>query len=220
MSCTRPLNMRVLAPQGVFIPLYVAAGAGDFRPTDRHVDVLKQTLSVAPVEHLRKFAGARGVIRASGRQCSPARGGGSDPAPWIRLSAVSFDDPLNRNVNVTALHEFGHCVDYLYGAMAGLRSRHPDLYRLLSGTAHTGRTQGPGETFADCYLIFVVTQLARRAYRHPADPGAYEGDRANRLFEALINSPAFDGWNGALSGLRRQAPPGTAAPPRGVSGRG
>lgn len=113
-------------------------------------------------------------------------------------------DSLNQTLNVTALHEFGHVVDYQYGAMAGLRERQPEFYRLLSGTRHTGRTQGPGEAFADCYMIYVITQLARRGYRHPAAPEAYEGEQATRHFEALMNSPAFDNWAGPLSELRRQ----------------
>ena len=204
MSCTRNLNMKVLAPQGVFIPLYVASQEDDFHPSEEQIEILRQTLNFAPAEHLRRFAGALGHIRASGRQCTPARGGGSNPAPWIRLSATSFEDSLNQTINVTALHEFGHVVDYQYGAMAGLHDRHPDFYRLLSRTRHTGRTQGPGEAFADCYMIYVITQLARRGYRHPADPQAYEGEQATRHFEALINSPAFDNWTGALSELRRQ----------------
>jgi hypothetical protein len=204
MSCTRQLDRNALAPQGVSIPLYVASHDRDFRPTGPQIEILKQTLSFVPAEHLRRFAGALGNIRASGRQCTPARGGGSNPAPWIRLSAASFEDSLNQSINVTALHEFGHVVDYQYGAMAGLQTRHPDLYRLLSRTPHTGHTQGSGETFADCYLIFVITQLARRTYRHPADPRAYEGEEATHRFEALINSPAFDNWTGALSQLRRR----------------
>ncbi len=204
MSCTGKLNMKVLAPHGVFIPLYLASHEGDFHPTEQQTEVLKQTLNFAPTEHLRRFAGALGHIRASGRQCAPMRGGGSDPAPWIRLSATSFEDSLNQSINVTVLHELGHVVDYLYGAMAGLRDRHPDLYRLLSQTRHVGRTQGPGEAFADCYLIFVITQLARRGYRHAADPEAYQGEQATCHFEALINSPAFDNWAGALSDLRRR----------------
>jgi hypothetical protein len=52
-------------------------------------------------------------------------------------------------------------------------------------------------------MIFVLTQIARLPYRHPADPAAYQGDQATRRFEALINSPAFDDWVGARSELRR-----------------
>jgi len=206
MSCGGKISMRVLAPQGVFIPLYIASGADDFHPSDAQVQNLVLTFSCAPMQHVRRFSGALGHVRASGRSCTPASGGGSDPAPWIRLSAVSFADSINQRLNLTLLHEFGHVVDYLYHAMDGLRRRDPSLYRLLATTRHTGRTQGPSEAFADCYMIFVVTQLARSPYHHPADPAAYQGDQATRHFEALLNSPAFDDWVGARSELRRSAP--------------
>lgn len=202
--------MRVLGPQGVFIPMYLASDQHDFSPNENQIQVLLNTMSYLPAEHLRRFSGALGYIRASGRQCTPLRGGGSDPAPWIRLAASSFADPLNASIRVTLLHEFGHVVDYLYSAMDSLRQRHRDLYDLLSRTRHTGRTRGPGEAFADCYMIFVITQLARRTYRHLADPAAYQGDQATRRFEALINSPAFDQWAGALANLRRPAAGATA----------
>lgn len=208
MSCTSKLSMRVLGPQGVFIPLYTASAPQDFRPNDAQIQTLVQTLSYVPYEHLSRFSAASGHIRASGSQCTPLRGGGSDPAPWIRLSAVSFNDAINSAINITLLHEFGHVVDYLYGAMNGLRTRDQALYRLLAGTAHTGRTQGPSEAFADCYMIFVVTQIAGRGYTHPADPGAYQGRAATERFTALMNSPAFDNWSGVLSNLRTRAATG------------
>jgi hypothetical protein len=207
VSCTGRTSIATLDVQGVLIPLHTASQAEDFHPSDRQLQILSSTLSYAPMEHVRRFGGALGYIRASGSGCTPNHGGGSDPAPWIRLSAASFADSLNQRLNITLLHEFGHVVDYMYGAMEGLRGRDPELYRLLANTPHTGRTQGPSEAFGDCYMIFVVTQIARQGYNHPAAPEAYRGEQATRRFTALINSPAFDNWNGVLKELRIDAPP-------------
>jgi hypothetical protein len=92
----------------------------------------------------------------------------------------------------------GHIVEAQYDAMAALRRIDQAAYQLLATTRHEGTTEGPGEQFADCYMIFLLMVKARIRYRHPADPTAYQGAAARSRFEALLMTPAFSFWSGAL----------------------
>jgi hypothetical protein len=167
-------------------------------PAGDRIKVIETTLKLLPVEHLRAIAA--GHIRLSRAGDTPSNGGGSDPAPWIRVSARSLT--AARVHSFTLLHEMGHIVDYHYGAMRTLRATHPRLYRILSATAHNGRTQFDGEKFADCYMIFVMRHVAGLAHQHPADPAAYQGAEAETRFRALMSTPAFERWAGPLAHLR------------------
>jgi hypothetical protein len=205
MCCNRNPHIEILEVREFRIPLHMADRRGEFRPTPRHIEVLIETLRAVPPMHMKLLHNG-GYIRASSRNCPPAAGGGNDPdAPWIRLSAASFDQSYNRNANATLLHEFGHIVEFRYDAMDNLFADYPALYRTLLDTAHQGATQGPAEQFSDCYMIYIITQIMDRAYIHRAQPDAYEGEGAHRRFEALLNTHAFAGWHGPLSELRRQA---------------
>jgi len=155
------------------------------------------------MQHVRRFSGRSAtcgprpfLYSGSGRLGS----GALDP-----LERRLLRDSINQRLNLTLLHEFGHVVDYLYHAMDGLRRRDPSLYRLLGHDAPYRRTGAQRGLRRLLHMIFVVTQLARSPYHHPADPAAYQGDQATRHFEALLNSPAFDDWVGARSELRRSA---------------
>ncbi len=90
------------------------------------------------------------------------------------------------------LHEMGHLVEQQYGGMNSIRSRDAEGHALLLRTAHHGATHGPSEPFADCYMIYLLTRYGGTRYNHPADPAAYRGTQAERRFEALLSSSAFD----------------------------
>lgn len=168
------------------------------RPSPARVQVIETTLRLIPAGHLRVIAA--GHIRLSHPNDLPHSGGGSDPAPWIRLSAVSL--AAARVHSPTLLHEMGHVIDYHYGAMRALRGTHPHLYDVLNSTAHRGRTQFDGERFADCYMIYFLTQVAGVPHTHPADPRAYRGDARDTRFSAMLSTPAFRDWAGPLASLR------------------
>jgi hypothetical protein len=168
------------------------------RPSPARIQVIEATLRLIPAGHLRVIAA--GHIRLSHPNDTPRSGGGSDPAPWIRLSAVSL--AAARVHSPTLLHEMGHVIDYHYGAMRTLRGTHPRLYNVLNSTAHTGRTQFDGERFADCYMIYFLTQVAGVGHVHRADPRAYQGNARDMRFSAMLSTPAFRDWAGPLSNLR------------------
>jgi hypothetical protein len=172
-------------------------------PAADRLTVIETTLKCLPAEHLQVIGA--GHIRLSHPDHPPQNGGGSDPAPWIRISARSLAHA--RGYSPTLLHEMGHVVDYHYGAMGALRTAHPQLYRVLNGTAHTGRTQFDGERFADCYMIFFLTQVAGIPYVHRAEPSAYQGDGRTTRFRALLSTPAFASWMGPLANLRLPSAP-------------
>ena len=96
-------------------------------------------------------------------------------------------------------------VDYHYHAMQTLRTTHPRLYHVLNNTRHIGIRQFDGERFADCYLMFFLTQVAHEEHMHRAEPAAYRGEARDTRFKAMLSTPAFQAWKGVLSELR--APP-------------
>lgn len=164
-------------------------------PNNHQMEILGRTLELVPLQHLRILA-APGHVQVSLPACSPLRGGGNGAflgERWVRLSSASMGAPHNATFNATLLHEFGHLVDHEYGAMTSLQTRDREAYRLLAGTAHEGDTAGPGEGFADCYMIFLITRVGRLGYYHPADPSAYRGEEATHRFRALLRTRAFDG---------------------------
>lgn len=165
----------------------------DSPPTPAQLDAVRAALRLIPPQHLLDFDQQGGYIQFSREGCTPARGGGHQPGPdpWIRLSHACLSEDYNNTLNVTLLHEMGHIVDAEYGGMESLHTVDEEGYRLLADTKHAGATQGPGEAFADCYMIYLITQRARRHYRHRADPTAYQGDNATRRFQALLRSAAF-----------------------------
>jgi hypothetical protein len=171
-------------------------------PSADRITVIETTLKWLPVEHLQVIS--TGHIRLSHPSHTPQRGGGSDPAPWIRISARSLE--AARGHSPTLLHEMGHVVDYHYGAMRALRQAHPQLYRTLNATAHDGSTQFDGERYADCYMMFFLTQVAGLPHVHRADPRAYQGEARTTRFRALLSTPPFASWMGPLANLRLPAP--------------
>lgn len=193
--CDRGYEPRDIRVSGVPIHLCVHS---EHPPAADRIEVIKKTLALLPIPHL--WVINYGHIRLSHTGHPPANGGGSDPAPWIRISAVSL--AAARTFSPTLLHEMGHVVDYHYHAMQTLRSTHPILYRVLRNTAHNGSTQFDGERFADCYMIFFLTQVGGQIVMHRADPSAYRGAARDTRFSAMLSTPAFDRWAGPLAALR------------------
>lgn len=164
-------------------------------PNNHQMAILRRTLELVPLQHLRLLT-APGHVQVSMPACRPAHGGSNGAfvgERWVRLSSASVGAPHNATLNTTLLHELGHLVDHEYRGMESLRSRDREAYRLLAETAHEGDTPGPGEGFADCYMIYLVTRVGGLRYNHPADPDAYRGVEATRRFRALLKSRAFDG---------------------------
>lgn len=193
--CDRNYEHRLIHVIGIPIRLCVHP---HHRPSTDRIKIIETTLKLFPADHLRVIAA--GHLRLSHPNDAPRNGGGSDPAPWIRLSAVSL--AAARVHSPTLLHEMGHVIDYHYSAMRTLRGTHPHLYDVLNSTAHTGRTQFDGERFADCYMIFFLTQVAGVPHAHPAAPRAYQGSARDTRFSAMLSTPAFRDWAGPLANLR------------------
>lgn len=170
------------------------------RPNRQQLQALIAAVRLVPTPHLRDFDQRGGYIQISIPGCTPHRGGGSHPGfePWIRLSHACLSNAYNASYNITFLHEMGHIVDEQYNAMSSLRHIDAEAYRLLATTRHQGATTGPGEQFADCYMIFLLMVKGRVPYRHPADPAAYQGAAARLRFEALLMTPAFSYWSGGV----------------------
>lgn len=200
--------------RGVPVPIRIPRVTTE-PPSTEQLRIILRTLELVPEPHLRLLS-PPGHVQVSRRGCAPRRGGGNGGVSrWVRISAAAVGGNHNRHLNVTLLHELGHLVDTAYGGMRWIQDHDPAGYRLLAGTGHEGTTSFDGERFADCYMIFVVTQIAGRSYNHPADPRAYRGAEATRRFGIMLNSPAFEGWTGPLSELRNGAGPSPGAAPAG-----
>ncbi|MCW5964870.1 MAG: hypothetical protein KIT83_12600 [Bryobacterales bacterium] len=52
---------------------------------------------------------------------------------------------------------------------------------MLASTGHEGATGGPGERFADCYMLYLMNQVAGHRTGHPVDRAAYQGEQATRV---------------------------------------
>jgi hypothetical protein len=160
------------------------------QPQAAAVLAIFRTLELLPRRHLDLLRS--GHVQISKRQCPPRRGGGNDPeVPWVRVSRAAADETRNHQYCITMLHELGHIVDTRYGAMAWLRDNDPEGYRFLAATAHEGATDFDGERFADCYMLYLLNEVARRPTRHPAEPAAYQGEAAQRRYRILLSTPAF-----------------------------
>lgn len=160
-------------------------------PTDSQWKIIERTLALVPTQHLQLLSNP-GYVQVSKSGCSPRKGGGNGgKSRWIRLSSASLNERYNRAYNVTLLHELGHIVDFHYSAMTTLQKQDPEGYRLLVNTPHRGKTSFSGEHFADCYMIYLLQEVANYSYIHPAAPNAYKGVEAQRRFRVLLNSPAF-----------------------------
>lgn len=157
------------------------------RPNPQHWAILEQSTALIPPAHRSSVWN----IELRGHRQFPLRGGGSDHSTsTIRLSYASLRESYNSEYNVTFLHEFGHHVDWRYGIADYVSGQGADGHTLLS-TGHRGATQGPGERIADCYMIYLLQEIAGHDYRHPADPAAYRGEAAQMRFNLLLQSPAF-----------------------------
>lgn len=159
------------------------------RPNPQHWAILEASTALIPAAHRSVVMN----IELRGHRQFPLRGGGSNhTTSTIRLSYACLREAYNNEHNVTLLHEFGHHVDWHYG-IADYVSRQGADGRALLETGHRGATQGPGERIADCYMIYLLQEIAGRPYRHPADPAAYQGEAAQMRFNLLLQSPAFRG---------------------------
>lgn len=190
-------TMTSVTVQGVHIPMYTPPDRS-VPPSDRQRQIIVSTLGLIPSVHLRRVFGRRADsshVQVSKSSCSPSEGGGNGAflgQNWVRLSADCMGQSYNQRLNATLLHEFGHLVDHAYGAMHWLRRNDRQAYGLLRNTRHEGGTQTAGETFADCYMIYVYSKIAGLGYTHRADPDAYRGEEAQRRFRALLSTPPFD----------------------------
>lgn len=188
MSCgTAEYQVQIVPMNGVDVR--VLTDPAD-QPLAAAVIGLFRALELLPQRHLELLRS--GHVQFSKRHCLPRRGGGNDPTtPWVRISRFAADATRNHQYCGTFLHEFGHIVDTRYGAMAWLRANDREGYRLLAGTAHEGTTDFDGERFADCYMLYLLNEVAGHSTGHPADPAAYRGDAAQQRYRLLLSTPAF-----------------------------
>lgn len=188
MSCRAEDYQTQIVPIGG-VDVRVLTDPAD-QPLATAVVAIFRTLELLPRRHLALLRG--GYVQISKRQCPPGRGGGNDPAvPWVRVSRAAADETRNHNYCITMLHEIGHIVDTRFSAMAWLRDNDPEGYRFLAATAHEGTTDFDGERFADCYMLYLLNEVAGRRTGHPADPGAYQGEEAQRRYRLMLSTPAF-----------------------------
>ncbi len=101
----------------------------------------------------------------------PGGGGGSAHSgmpggPYIRLNKNCFNSSWNQGMyNETLLHEVGHIVDWAYDCMNHMRRENPAGYQALLNHPHRGRTQGPGEHYADAYAAYHLGRRMSHARR-------------------------------------------------------
>ena len=161
------------------------------QPPAAAVLAIFRSLELVPDRHRELLRGG-GYLQISKRLCPPDKGGGHDPeTPWVRISRAAADETRNHTYAITMLHEFGHIVDTRFGAMAWLRANDPDGFAFLAGTAHEGRTDWEGERFADCYMLYMLNEVAQYPTGHRADRAAYEGEAAQQRYRIMLSTPAF-----------------------------
>ena len=142
--------------------------------TDENIRQLLRTVELMPPPHVRHLP----VITVGNR---PPSGGGSahegmPGGPYIRLSKKCFASRWNSGIyNYTLLHECGHMIDWAYGCMRTMRRADRAGYRALLNHPHSGRTQGPGEHYADAYADYLIGHRRMSSARR----------------DALLNSTAF-----------------------------
>ncbi len=189
MGCQlRDYTLQTVDVAGMLVRVYQDPAA---RPGIDAWNAIHEALKLIPREHLA-LLGDYGYIQLSKPGCPPFRGGGHNPeVPYARLSHACLSSSYNRHCNITLLHEYGHIVDAHYEAMAWLRTNAPEDFRLLSSTGHQGATGGPGERFADCYMLYLMNVVAGVRTGHPADRAAYQGEQATRRYNILRSTPAF-----------------------------
>lgn len=119
---------------------------------------LLRTLDLLPVGHLRLLPRITVGERppSSGNPGSYGGGGSAHHAmaggPYLRLNWRIFDAPWNRNMyNETLLHEVGHFVDWGFQCMTTMQREDRAGFDALVAHPHSGRTEGPGEHYADAY---------------------------------------------------------------------
>jgi len=146
-SIQRLVNESEFFVKGIFIEI----DYDNTQVTDDQVRQLLQSLDLLPPSHLPHVP----TITVGNR---PAQGGGGSAhsgmpgGPYIRLNRSCFNSPWNSGSNnETLLHEVGHIVDWAFDCMRHMRIDNPAGYRALLRHPHRGRTQGPGEHFADAY---------------------------------------------------------------------
>lgn len=164
-------------------------------PNASQLNILRSTLQLLPPAHLAL------ISRVESRRPlqPPVNGGGHDPATrTARLSAVSFSDRSNTEVNLTFLHEMGHLVDHAFGCTSQIQilarqmgdPLQADAAALLV-TPHLGDTGGGPERIADCYMILIRSLRSSRPYSSRSCPTQYHGAEAFRRFRVLLNTTAF-----------------------------
>ena len=168
--------MAIYQIHSIPIEINVARRAVDL-VTEAQISQLVQSLNRLPDEHLRRLP------TITIRYYAEYAGGGShldrdEPEhSFIRISYRCFQSSWNRPLtepNQTLLHEVGHIIDWNYSCMGYLRSNHRTEYQALLSHAHSGRTSGAGEHYADAYKDYFVGTL-----------------RSGLRYDALIHSPAF-----------------------------
>ncbi len=186
--------------RGVPVPIRVSRNTAE-PPTTEQLRVILRTLELVPPQHLSKLS-PPGHVQVSRPGCAPRRGGGNGGlSRWIRLSAAAIGADYNRTLNVTLLHELGHVIDSVYGGMRWLQDNDRDGYRLLAATPGTpAPPSSPGERFADCYMIFLITQVAGRSYTHRADPSRLSWRAGDAALPDPAQHPGLRGLDGAVVG--------------------
>ena len=139
------------------------------------VEQLTRSLQLLPRIHLARLPEIS-VVTTHGYRGGSSRNPTSPDGGSIHISSLCFSSAWNQGAyNQTLLHECGHIIDWTYHCTTYLRQHDRAGYDALLGHAHSGRTQGAGEHFADAYKDYFIGRI----------------DSARR--NALLHSPAFVG---------------------------
>jgi hypothetical protein len=164
----------------------------EHHPNALQMSALRASINLVPIFH----AACIERVEVRGPNQYPRRGGGNDAdAGIIRLSHACLSEAYNEPFNITMLHELGHIVDRAYGVTAYVQRLGTESARALLATEHAhreGGTDGPGERIADCYMYYLLNELAEERAGGPP----YQGNEGKRRFKVLLASPAFSNSSG------------------------
>lgn len=170
-------------------------------PNSQQLRILEETIQMVPMQHTRSIVAVEARRPARGdRKAQPPRKGGGNSNGVIRLSAVSFSNDYNQEMNITFLHELGHVIDSTYNCTSEIQRFARDRNHILRNDARDlldtpidpeRATHGAGERVADCYQILLKWLKTGQGTNSRILGGRYIGSEAQKRFRVLLATSAF-----------------------------